>query len=464
MKRMGITVIIAVTVSFITMSFAQEIIRPSPVIKPQTGPVMQPQTAPEVKPQVVPMTKPLPVMKPQIVPAQTLEIQNLTLQKRLQLVGKSQVIRGFYSNKSVPLIVDDINRMMVREVMPPGTYILLAGAIPANVRHGDKVEVQGVITRPSASDPKHLRGEQTILKLSGAANAIKVITQSTLRPQVAVSPEITKQLVTASSKYKIKVLPGTLPHLTPTHYAVLINGGVNAANNWISFYNDLVANYNMLIGRGYSPANITVINADGGGSFLMDWGVVHDNYAATATNVDTVFKQLAAKMTALDTLYVMITDHGSPGAICLWGENMSGALFGSMINRIKNYSQMTFSFDLCFSGGLIPNVMGVNRIIIAACDANKSAFDSSHGPFGALNYAVISALTGMTPAAGSAVNADANADGNVSLAETFNYVRGHIDSGGAPQTPHYNDDVAPSDTTGELPQGTDGILGATRYL
>jgi hypothetical protein len=159
----------------------------------------------------------------------------------------------------------------------------------------------------------------------------------------------------------------------------------------------------------------------------------------------------------------MITDHGGEiGVLCLWGENMSGATFGGLLNAITSCDQMTISFDLCFSAGLIPHVLGVNRLIYAACDADKKAYDSSHGNYGALNYALIAALTGMAPDGGDA-NADANGDGQISLAEAFNFVRLHIDSRGA-QTPHYNDDTALPDTTLGLPQKTDGILGAKRYI
>ena len=49
MKRRIITVVIAVMVSFISLSLAQEIMRPSPVIKPQTVPVMKPQAEPVTK-------------------------------------------------------------------------------------------------------------------------------------------------------------------------------------------------------------------------------------------------------------------------------------------------------------------------------------------------------------------------------------------------------------------------------
>jgi len=396
------------------------------------------------------------------------ELRTLTPQVRLQFVGKSQTLRGFYSNKSVPLIVDDINRMSVREPLPPGSYILLSGPIASTIRHGDQLELAGTIVRPTATDALQLRGEQTVLKLAGA-EAIKVVRPSVLRPVAAINPAITQQLVAASSKSRLKIEALRLKFdpawlKKPTHYAVLINGGINFANYWVSFYNDLVVDYNMLLGRGYLPANIFVLNANGGGAppGTTPCGSIPVHYAATSANVTKVFNDLTTKILPQDTLTVMITDHGGTGLICLWGENMPGATFGALVNQIKNYSQMTFSFDLCHAAGLIPSVRGANRIIYAACDADKSAYDNKDYHFGALNFAVVSALTGLPPV-GPAVNADANGDGAVSLAEGFNYIRLHMNSGGT-QTPHYEDDALAPDATAQLPSGPNGVFGLGRFL
>jgi hypothetical protein len=397
---------------------------------------------------------------------QALELRNLTLQARLQLVGRNTLIRGFYSNKSVPLIVDDINRMMVRQVMPPGSYILLSGAMPANIRHGDRVEVPGVVVRPGAADPAYVRGEETILRTR--AGATRVLTGSALAP-VRVATLSNQQLQAIAAKIKIK--PGVF---TMKSYAVLINGGWDAANNWNSFQNDVQVDCNILKGKGYAPANITILNADGTKPVGASDGAV--NYSASAAHFRTVFQGLATKMVANDTLYVMITDHGSraynaassqPGHIdswvCLWNhEKIAQTEFGQLIAGITKYSKMTFSLDLCFSGGLIDSLRGTSRLCFAACDKDKSAYDvSSSIHYGALNYAFCTALTGTKPDGSGTVNADTSGDGAVSLAEVFNYVRAHIV---ASETPHYDDNGAAPDTTLALPQGTEGVLGAASFL
>ena len=393
---------------------------------------------------------------------QAQEIRGLTLQERQKLVGKSAAIRGFYSNKSVPLIVDDIERMSVRKPLPPGSYILIAGTLPAGLRHGDRLEARGAIARPTAADPAQFRGEPTILKLSSAADAVRVIAPSALKMIPAADEETTKRIATASAKFKTEDRPGAI-HV-PRHYAVLINGGQNAANNRVSFYNDLVVSYNLMIGRGCSPDDITVINADGGGAppGSTPCGRVPVHYAATVKNLRTVFAGLAGKITSVDTLYVMITDHGGEGLVCLWREDISWRDFGALINGIRRCAQMVIAIDICHAGGLVSQVMGERRVVIAACDSGALAMDSSRGDCGGMTFALISALTGMEPTGGT-VNADENSDGRISLAEAFNYVRSHVETR-HPQRAHYNDDAAMPDATGILPQGTDGIWGAGRYL
>jgi hypothetical protein len=189
---------------------------------------------------------------------------------------------------------------------------------------------------------------------------------------------------------------------------------------------------------------------------------------------------------------------------------MKGSELAGLIKALPKCAQMTLAFDLCYAGGLVTQVKGEDRLVFAACDAGESAYDSVHGDFGAMNYALVAALTGVEPGgkkggasadtglesraggmgvggasgrgegaespqvgvsgtgsgawgSGGKINADANGDGKVSLAEAFNYVRVHIDASG-PQRPHYNDDTAMPDATGKLPVGTDGLLGAKRFL
>lgn len=417
------------------------------------GPVLLAAQSGQVKP-LPPVQKPGPV-QPQ-------EIHLLTPQARVQMVGTKQVFKGYYSDVSVPMIVDDINRMSVRMPLPAGSYILLDGPISAGVHFGDKVEAQGTVLKPTAQFPKQLRMEQTILRLDAQTQALKVVTKASIKPVPLAPPHLGQQIQTAASRYKIKP---DKEHRR-TDYAILINGGVDWANYWLSFYNDLVIDYNMLVGRGYDPHNIIVLNADGSDSApankdnLAPIGALRVDGAATAAGVRDAFKKIAARIKSNDTLCVLVTDHGGPNSIGLWGESMFRVDFAALVNDIPPCYQMTFLFDICHSGGFIPYLQGPNRIIYAACDADNSAFNSSRGPFGALTSAFVAAMSGVDPCGGSA-NADENHNAAVSMAEAFNYILKHLD---ANETPHYNDDDKAPDVTKHLPQGSDGKLGANRYL
>lgn len=417
------------------------------------GPALFAAQSGQVKP-VQPAVKPAPV-QPQ-------ELHLLTPQARVQMIGTKQTFRGYYSDVSVPLIVDDISRMNVRTPLPAGSYILLDGPISAEIRFGDKVEAQGTVLAPTPQFPKQLRMEQTILRLDARTQALKVVTKATVKPIPVAPPHLGQQIQTAASKYKIRL---DKEHKR-TAYAILINGGIDWPNYWLSFYNDLVIEYNMLLGLGYDPNNIIVLCADGGGSAppnrdnIPPCGKLKVDGPATADRVKDAFHRMAARIKSNDTLCVLVTDHGGTGKICLWGESMMGPDFAKLVDSIPPCYQMTFLFDICHSGGLVPILQGPNRIIYAACDADASAYNSSRGPFGALTSAFVAAMSGVDPCGGTA-NADENRNAAVSMAEAFNYILSHLDAG---ETPHYNDDDKAPDATKRLPRGSDGRLGATRYL
>jgi hypothetical protein len=393
--------------------------------------------------------------------AQVLDLKGLTPQARLALVGKSQVTRGFFSNRSVPMIIDDVSRLNILKQLPPESYILLGGTIPAALRHGDRIEVEGTFTKSGAADPAHLRGEQTFLKL-GPAVAPKVLSASTTPKAVAISAAQLAKFRVSAERFRIKIDKPV--HLAPTHYALLVAGGIDFANYFVCMYNDLVINYNMLLGLGYDPKNIIVLNSNGSWtSSQAPCGTIPVNNSATLANLTSAFTSLAGKMRAQDTLYFSTTTHGgSGGTICLWGQTISAATFAGLVNGITNYSQMTFAMESCHSGAIIPALRGPNRIILASCDPELNSWLTPDGNFAPLNWGVVAAASGLTPA-GTVVNADGNSDGKISLAEVFNHLRTHLNTT-AVQHPHYEDKAAPPDTTAALPQGSTGTFGASKTL
>lgn len=259
-------------------------------------------------------------------------------------------------------------------------------------------------------------------------------------------------------------------------YAVLICGGYDAWNLHIRYHTDLQEMYTTLINTYNYPAeNIYVLCADGdadgndsiafdGVQLSMDLdgnGTIDCNTAATKANIVSTFQTLNTRMTSEDFLFVFTTDHGSniaspPGSVydegklTLWNyEEMRDDEFADAVNQIENYNYQVFCFEQCFSGDMINDLWGTNRVIATAANWDEYSWGR-----------VFSSLW-INAVNGSAPDADVNNDGYISMQEAFNYAELHDQSGEVPQYYESAQDlgaqlslngvIPPQDTTPELP-------------
>jgi hypothetical protein len=121
---------------------------------------------------------------------------------------------------------------------------------------------------------------------------------------------------------------------------------------------------------------------------------------------------------------------------------------------------MVVVLEPCFSGGHLADLRGPNRIIVSASSEYEFSWGGAPGNHDEFSYYFIAALNGATHD-GTAVNADANGDGVVSIVEAFEYA---VANDGQPETPWYEDDGDGRGHRGPLPQGGDGVWGANVSL
>lgn len=406
----------------------------------------------------------------------------------LKLLGKPVEFEGFYYDGSIPMILDSMERVRVNLVIPDDAYIPIVGKVPSTLKMGDKISVKGVLTRPTASDPKWARGESAVIRLSSESD-IKVISKTGI-----VSPII--------QKFKVR---DDLIKLLAFDYAILIVGGANPASNHQRYWNELKTTYTALKARGLSDDNIYVIYADG---TPRDNSVVVD-YSATKANLATAFAAVAAKSTDGSRIYIMTNDHGGGfstrvvgdvqignyGGVLdsnndendnlseatykvdmngdgdkndifsvdeilnLWGQAITDDEFAADVNKITKYSTMIIQMEQCFSGGFVNDLAGPNRIIMSACTDTECSW--AKGPdwlWNEFTYYYLSAWTGSKPDGGGTINADTNNDGKVSMVECFNYARSHD---AAQETPFYEDNGTRPGHSGQMPSGGEGALGVS---
>jgi len=430
---------------------------------------------------------------------QTAGIQRLGMITRNQLllqVNKSITMEGFYYDGSIPMVLDNFERVNMDMMLPPDSYVPIVGPVPPGLQSGARISLEGVLQRPTTQDPPTVRRESLIIRIA-TAQKIRII-------RAATTPIIARPI----NLERMVAIGGIIFVPRQVKYAVLIAGGANPANNHHRYWNDLKTMYNILKSSGYKAANIYVIYASGTGSDAS----MPVNYSATRANISTVFNQLASKMGSLDTLYIMMNDHGGgvmpvptggypagnySGAIdtsgdeigesyseaamnadlngdgdksdtvridetlCLWYDSITDDQFALELNKIQNFSKIIIQMKQCFCGGFTADLTKPNRIIMASASPIQPSWAHSSLNYGEFTYWYFSALTGNKPDGSGTVNADTNGDGKVSILEAYNFARSHDTR---PEMPYYEDNGVLPYHSGAMPAGGDGALGATTYL
>jgi hypothetical protein len=242
---------------------------------------------------------------------------------------------------------------------------------------------------------------------------------------------------------------------TQNCYAVIISGGYNMSNNHVRYWNDCSAIYSaltnvygylddhiyVLISDGTNPANDRHLISGSYDSSPLDLDGDGDNdiqYAATKSNITTVFNTLSNILTPDDYLFIFTTDHGDivsgNSILNLWnGETMSSPEFATEVNKLYA-GEISVVMEQCYSGGFIPNLTELGRTISTACSANEFSYAMTSLTYDEYVYHWTSAVAGQTPS-GSIVNADYNNDGYVSMKEAFDYASNHDTRS---ETPQYN--------------------------
>ncbi len=363
----------------------------------------------------------------------------------LKSLTKQVTLEGYFYDGSIPMIVDDIEKVRMDKPLSPDSYVPLLGH-QGQLKWGDHVRVTGKLEKGTA----HLAHETAVLRLTGPAN-LQVVTKSPLnwgeKLNLRIDPAVLKGIIAAMNA----------PH------AVLIAGGWSPADSHIRYWNDLKTMYAILVSQGYPKANITVLYADG----VARDGAMPVNYSATAANINTVFTSLAGKSGAGSTVYIMSNDHGTQLAgghtgLCLWNyQVMSDTDFAAQVDKVKTFKKMVIQMKHCFSGGFVAPLTKTNRIVMSSCSPTQVSWSNSTATFGEFTFWYFSAFLGHKPDGSGAVNADANGDGKISILEAYNFARSHDT---ANEQPHYDDNGMPPSQTVAVPFGGDGALGAATFL
>ena len=222
-------------------------------------------------------------------------------------------------------------------------------------------------------------------------------------------------------------------------YAVLLSGGWNASSNYSRYWNDLSFIYKALKEKyGFKDEDIVVLYANGSHSPNEDLdgnGTDDLDYAATKANLTAVFNDIGAKIPTDGKFFFYSTNHGGQvsgqnAVLYLWGETITDADFATLSKKIKS-GEAIYVMEQCFSGGMMDNLLGAQTypcmnpklcVMTAARWDEVSWGCDTEGSYDEYVYHWTSAVYGKTPS-GAVINADANGDGNVTMAEAHDYAK-----------------------------------------
>lgn len=231
-------------------------------------------------------------------------------------------------------------------------------------------------------------------------------------------------------------------------YAVLINGGRNKLTNHERYWNDCSFLYRTLSQTYRVPKrNITVLMSDGGdpeedmlkadargfasSSVDLDgdgWDDV--DYPATEQALAFVFLTLSKQLTTDDHLFVFIVDHGgskdreNDSYIWLWNDQQLSDKHLSLLLNQFDIGSFNILMGQCYSRGFMDDLTREGRIMTTACSGSEQSWTNPDKPYDEFVYHWTCAINGADET-GQPVDADTNGDGEVSMAEAFEYARSH---------------------------------------
>lgn len=230
-------------------------------------------------------------------------------------------------------------------------------------------------------------------------------------------------------------------------YAIILSGGINRMSNYERYWNDCSFIYQTLVNKyGVPKENIFPLMSDGdnpnedmrlttGGyaSQSLDLdndGVNEIKLAATKSNIQTTLNTLKNKLQKDDHLFLYVIDHGgstdneSSSYICLWNyENLYDYELAEMLTPFtEKLVNVNVVLGQCYSGGFNDDLTKVGCVVASACMGNESSWACSDIPYDEFVYHWTSAVNGATHHNVS-VNADADNNGRVTMAEAFDYAK-----------------------------------------
>lgn len=388
------------------------------------------------------------------------------------LIGDTIEVEGFIKlneNGTAILFANEID-YYTNGLVPENRYIALGSEYIRALNKSDyylsKVKLKGVIreTRDrNRTFQVRITGDQSLFEVGLVEQLTKISPPKpvpTIENFCLINPELCKIVVPAA----------------PEKYALLYSGGYSMDKAYDRYWNDMSLYYNMLIYIfGYDPDNIIVVYKDG----VAKENTMKVDFPASPEGIDEALMYLEEMMMPQDEFFFFMTNHGGTVADagsprvndeptgdktdeCTFYYNENTRPYDDdvkdWIDRL-NFSRMICIMEQCYSGGMIYDLRGPNRVIITAANETEVSYGSAKFDDFVMLFA--SALIKTHQEKGNSVDADENKDGKVSLTEAFRWA---VKNDPHKEHPQY-EDSGDGISTGAPKDGNsgDGALGKSIF-
>lgn len=396
------------------------------------------------------------------------------------------IVEGYFVKDPVPILVTDLKWVNINRPMPDSVFITLGGDALQQINsqldslQGAFIRLQGRVISPQENlvgyDSSNNKRVQFNIDFNGTRAPVIVRARATsfVRPSI----------------YNIcKLYPGIceIGSFRSTNYALLFSGGYNASNAHIRYWNDLKFMYKTLKSKyGYTDEQIVVVYKDG----VPEDAEMQVDYAASPSGLNSAFAFLGTKLTNLSDLLFFTTNHGG-GYHVENGANEGGVADGAIPDEIDSYKYdethyyynqadntilddaiaakinalrfrtLIAVLEPCFSGGLLYDLRGSNRVVMSAASEFEYSWSGAPGNHDMFSYYFTCAINKATHT-GAAVDADTNHDGKISMLEAFMYAKKHDTASESPQLEDTGDGRG-TNSPAAIP-GNDGFRANTVFL
>ena len=188
-------------------------------------------------------------------------------------------------------------------------------------------------------------------------------------------------------------------------YAIIVMGGNVSGQHYLWYWNDTKSMYMELLSYGFTGENVVFLSYGDSAQAHPDWV----DTTSTTSSIISAYLWAENQCDENDLLYIYWVDHGSQSYFVTHNGTITHSQLGDMMEPIVA-KQIIGAYNPCYSGAVIDDISRIGVITITSQDATHP---NSWGWAGQWRRALRGAPEDSV---------DTNFDGQISMAEAYNWI------------------------------------------